>query len=116
MRVSTEPHRISCTYAACPESPLSTFELGGSTSRLWFSAGGRVTRQQVVEDLGLQEDAAHQQETSTEKLAPSLQPLGAAQSAYDPTTLFYEPIAFDSGTLTTQTRAGLGSPVSLLNR
>jgi polysaccharide export outer membrane protein len=33
------------------------------------------------QDLGHQEDPAHQQDTSTEKLAPSLQPLGAAQKA-----------------------------------
>ena len=33
------------------------------------------------QDLGHQEDPAHQQDTSTEKLAPSLQPLGSAQKA-----------------------------------
>ena len=33
------------------------------------------------QDLGHQEDPAHQQDTSTEKLAPLLQPLGAAQKA-----------------------------------
>src|ERR1035437_4544657 len=38
--------RIKYTYAACPESPFSTLERGGDTSRLWFSAGvGLRTKQ-----------------------------------------------------------------------
>src|ERR1019366_9657196 len=38
--------RISYTYAAFPESPLSTSELGSGLSRLWFFPGGRGTKQQ----------------------------------------------------------------------